>query len=138
MGGCDGGRTCCNDCSWPRAWSVSERGTSPTVCVLSVPVEASAGSVRDPGIEVEGTIGERPRTRGRRRRWFDWVIAFVRSEALAVFLWSRAAIWLGALLALFVIRPNRGLLAERLDVPRLTRDLGSVTDVWARWDSVHY
>jgi hypothetical protein len=55
-----------------------------------------------------------------------------------VFLWSRAAIWLGALLAFFVIRPNRGPLSVRLDVPRLTRDLGSVTDIWARWDSIPY
>jgi hypothetical protein len=55
-----------------------------------------------------------------------------------VFAWTPAAVWLGALLALFMIRPNRGPYGARLDVPRLTHDLGSVTDVWARWDSIHF
>jgi Dolichyl-phosphate-mannose-protein mannosyltransferase len=71
------------------------------------------------------------RTRGR-------VEAFLSSGAVRIFLWSRLALWAGALLAFFTIDPNRGPYAARLDVPRLTHDLGAVTDVWARWDSVPY
>jgi hypothetical protein len=63
---------------------------------------------------------------------------FLRSDALVVFFWSRLAIWVGALFALFAFDPSRAPYAARLDVPRLTHDLGSVTDVWARWDSIPY
>jgi Gpi18-like mannosyltransferase len=80
-----------------------------------------------PGSERAPGLSARPRVR-----------AFLDGEPFVVFLWSRGATWLGALLALFVIRPNRGPYGARLDVPRLTHDLGSVTDVWARWDSIHY
>ena len=62
----------------------------------------------------------------------------LRGDAFLIFFWSRVAIWIAALLALFVFDPNRGPYAARLDVPRLTHDLGPVTDVWARWDSVPY
>src|SRR5438477_3542662 len=64
--------------------------------------------------------------------------AFISSSPVQIFLWSRLALWAGALLALFAIDPNRGPYAARLDVPRLTHDLGAVTDVWARWDSVPF
>jgi dolichyl-phosphate-mannose-protein mannosyltransferase len=60
------------------------------------------------------------------------------SAPVRIFLWSRTAIWVGALFALFVFDPNRGPYAARLDVRRLTHDLGAVTDVWARWDSIPY
>ena len=62
----------------------------------------------------------------------------LRSFPVWTFLWSRAAIWVGALFVLFEFDPNRGVYADRLDVPRLTHDLGAATDVWARWDSVPY
>ena len=62
----------------------------------------------------------------------------LRDDAVQIFLLSRALTWLAALLALFVVDPNRGPYAARLDVPGLTHDLGSLTDVWARWDSVPY
>jgi hypothetical protein len=55
-----------------------------------------------------------------------------------IFLWSRAAIWAAALFALFVFVPNRHPRAARWDDPSLTHDLGAVTDVWARWDSVWF
>jgi hypothetical protein len=61
----------------------------------------------------------------------------VRS-AIEIFLWSRASIWLAAVLALLTLEPIRNPKAGRWDDPALTRDLGSVTDVWARWDSVHF
>jgi hypothetical protein len=59
-------------------------------------------------------------------------------EALEIFLWSRAGIWLAALLALLTLEPMRNPRAGRWDDPALTHDLGSITDVWARWDSVHF
>jgi hypothetical protein len=55
---------------------------------------------------------------------------------LDLFLWSRAAIWAGVLFAFLVFEPNRHPLADRWDRPELTRDLGFLVDVWARWDSV--
>jgi hypothetical protein len=64
--------------------------------------------------------------------------AGIRSYPFVTFVWSTVAIWVGALFASFVFDPNRGPYAARLDVPHLTHDLGSVTDVWARWDSVPF
>lgn len=58
--------------------------------------------------------------------------------AIEIFLWSRAGIWVAAVLALLTLEPMRNPKAGRWDDPALTHDLGSVTDVWARWDSVHY
>lgn len=58
--------------------------------------------------------------------------------ALELFLWSRLGIWLAALLAALTLEPLRNPRAARWDDPSLTHDLGSVTDVWARWDSVHF
>jgi hypothetical protein len=55
-----------------------------------------------------------------------------------IFLWTRTAIWAAALFALFVFVPNRHPRAARWDDPTLTHDLGAVTDVWARWDSVWF
>jgi hypothetical protein len=60
------------------------------------------------------------------------------NPAPEIFLWSRAAIWAAALFALFVFVPNRHPRAARWDDPSLTHDLGAVTDVWARWDSVWF
>ena len=57
---------------------------------------------------------------------------------LGIWLWSRAAIWAAALFALYTFQPNRNPLAYRWDDPRLTHDLGALTDVWARWDSVWF
>jgi hypothetical protein len=61
-----------------------------------------------------------------------------RSPVIEIFLWSRAAIWAAALFASLVFEPNRHPEAERWDDPSVTRDLGFVTDVWARWDSVWF
>jgi hypothetical protein len=59
-------------------------------------------------------------------------------SAVEIFLWSRLAIWLAALFAVVTLEPLRNPKAGRWDDPALTRDLGSITDVWARWDSVHF
>ena len=51
-----------------------------------------------------------------------------------LFLWSRLAIWAAALFALYVFQPDRNPRAYLWDGP-VFHDLGSFTDVWARWDS---
>jgi len=61
-----------------------------------------------------------------------------RSPAAEIFLWSRAAIWAAAFFAFLVFEPNRHPEAARWDDPSVTHDLGSFTDVWARWDSVFF
>jgi Mannosyltransferase (PIG-V) len=53
---------------------------------------------------------------------------------LGIYLWSRAAIWIAAIFALFFFEPNRHPDADRWDTARM-HDLGYLTDVWARWDS---
>jgi hypothetical protein len=55
-----------------------------------------------------------------------------------VFLWSRAAIWAAVVSAFLLFEPNRHPEADRWDRPELTRDLGLLVDVWARWDSVWF
>jgi Mannosyltransferase (PIG-V) len=60
------------------------------------------------------------------------------NPAPEIFLWTRAAIWAAALFSLFVFVPNRHPRAGRWDNPTLTHDLGAITDVWARWDSVWF
>jgi len=55
-------------------------------------------------------------------------------QALDIYLWSRAAIWIAAIFAFFFFEPNRHPDAARWDTPRL-HDLGYFTDIWARWDS---
>jgi Mannosyltransferase (PIG-V) len=62
---------------------------------------------------------------GQRHAW---------APALDIYLWSRLAIWAGAIFALFFFEPNRNPNADRWDTSRL-HDLGYATDVWARWDS---
>ena len=61
-----------------------------------------------------------------------------RNPAVEIFLWSRAAIWAAAVFAFLVFEPSRHPEAARWDDPAVTRDLGYVTDVWARWDSVWF
>jgi hypothetical protein len=74
-----------------------------------------------------------PRTEPR-----DLPLEAARSPAAEIFLWSRAAIWAAALFAFLVFEPNRHAQAARWDDPAVTHDLGPVTDVWARWDSVFF
>ncbi len=57
--------------------------------------------------------------------------------ALELFLWTRIAIWVGALLAFAWFEPNRHPLADRWDVAA-NHDLGWALDLWARWDSGWY
>ena len=98
----------------------------------------------EPGSATGQTGGARPENRdaygapgsarasrscGSRRR---------RDRPSASSLWSRAAIWAAALFAWLVFEPNRHPRAGRWDDPSLTRDLGWVTDIWARWDSVWF
>ncbi|HEX9351435.1 MAG TPA: mannosyltransferase family protein [Gaiellaceae bacterium] len=75
----------------------------------------------------------KPRTEPR-----DLTLEAARSPAAEIFLWSRAAIWAAALFAFLVFEPNRHPQAARWDDPTVTHDLGAMTDVWARWDSVFF
>ncbi|MEK6275253.1 MAG: mannosyltransferase family protein [Actinomycetota bacterium] len=68
----------------------------------------------------------------------DLPLESARNPAVEIFLWSRAAIWAAALFAFLVFEPNRHPEAARWDDPSVTRDLGSVTDIWARWDSIFF
>ena len=70
----------------------------------------------------------------RRAPRLDRRLPPLRNPAPEIFLWSRAAIWLAALLALYWFEPNRHPEADRWDTPRL-HELGALVDVWARWDS---
>jgi 4-amino-4-deoxy-L-arabinose transferase-like glycosyltransferase len=60
------------------------------------------------------------------------------NPAPEIFVWSRLAIWFAALFSFFVFVPNRHPRAAVWDDPKLTHDLGAITDVWARWDSVWF
>jgi hypothetical protein len=64
-------------------------------------------------------------------------IELASSPAVGIYLWSRAAIWLGAILAFYWFEPNRNPRASTWDSPSI-HDLGPFTDVWARWDSVFF
>jgi Mannosyltransferase (PIG-V) len=86
----------------------------------------------DPGVVV---AGQRVEQRPEARPLPPWRSA---RSAIEIFLWSRLAIWLAALIALLTLEPMRNPKAGRWDDPSLTHDLGSITDVWARWDSVHF
>jgi hypothetical protein len=75
---------------------------------------------------------------GRRRASLpELPLRAARNPALAIFAWSRAAIWLAALFAFLWFEPNRNPRAGIWDGPEL-HDLGWVTDVWARWDSLFF
>lgn len=53
-----------------------------------------------------------------------------------VYLWSRAAMWVGVLLAPLVVAAVPDPDTQTAAAQRVTTDLGTMTDVWARWDSV--
>jgi hypothetical protein len=62
--------------------------------------------------------------------------AFASNPAPAIFAWSRAAIWAAAIFAALVFGPSHDPRVKYWDRFHNTHDLGYVTDVWARWDSV--
>lgn len=70
----------------------------------------------------------------RRELRLEWA----RNPVPELFLWTRAAIWSVALFAFMAFEPNHHPRVARWDDPSVTRDLGYVTDVWARWDSVFF
>ena len=87
-------------------------------------------------------LTERPlRVADRTSRASAVASAFASVRAVAgVFVWSRVAVWLVALFTLLVFEPNRSVspVAAGSLNPKLTHDLGYVTDVWAHWDSVWF
>src|SRR5262249_36016551 len=81
------------------------------------------------------SAGQRVRERTARR---ELRVPRAGNPAPEIFLWTRAAIWAAALFSLYTFVPNRHPRANIWDIPALTHDLGSFTDVWARWDSVWF
>jgi hypothetical protein len=77
-------------------------------------------------------VGQRLREDLAARR--ELRIEHAGSPAFGIYLWSRAAIWLGAIFAFFFFEPNRHPNADRWDTARM-HDLGYFADIWARWDS---
>jgi hypothetical protein len=77
-------------------------------------------------------VGQRLREDLAARR--ELRIAHATNPVVDIYLWSRSAIWLGAIFALFFFEPNRHPNANTWDTARM-HDLGYFTDVWARWDS---
>ena len=61
-----------------------------------------------------------------------------RSPVFGIFVWSRVAIWAAAVFSYFTFQPNRHPSAFIWDDPKITHELGILTDVWARWDSVWF
>jgi hypothetical protein len=80
-------------------------------------------------------VGQRLREDRAARR--ELRLDLASGPALGIFLWSRAAIWLAALFALYFFEPHRHPNADTWDGPIL-HDLGAFTDVWARWDSAFF
>jgi hypothetical protein len=74
------------------------------------------------------------RVRRPRARVEQLELRSAQNPALELFLWSRLAIWIAAVLAFAWFEPNRHPNANRWDNEFL-HDLGWLTDVWARWDS---
>jgi hypothetical protein len=106
-----------------------------------------------PPSPLDHLFGERPQLRERLVRLLDREVArdahrrMIRRvvptgqrfrPVLDLFLWSRTAIWAAVVFAVLVFEPNRHPRAEQWDRPELTRDLGLLVDVWARWDSVWF
>jgi hypothetical protein len=79
-------------------------------------------------------VGAGQRVSERRAPRLDIRLPKAPNPAPEIFAWSRAAIWIAALLALYWFEPNRHPDADRWDTPRL-HELGAAVDVWARWDS---
>ena len=75
------------------------------------------------------------RVQERRVARRELALGRARNPVPALFLWSRAAIWAGALFAWLMFEPNRHPRADAWDEPS-THDIGTVVDIWARWDSV--
>ncbi len=82
-------------------------------------------------------MGAAQRVRERLGRQEELLLEATKNPAAEIWLWSRVGIWAAAVFALLVFEPNRHPRASVWDRPE-TRDLGFVTDVWARWDSVFF
>jgi hypothetical protein len=80
-------------------------------------------------------VGQRLREDRAARR--ELQIGRAANPAVGIFVWSRAAIWLGAVFSFFWFEPNRHPRAAVWDSP-LLHDLGYLSDIWARWDSVFF
>jgi len=60
------------------------------------------------------------------------------APVLELFLWSRLAVWAVAVFAFLWFEPRVHPGVAAWDDPSVTHDLGYVSDLWARWDSVWF
>jgi mannosyltransferase PIG-V len=83
-------------------------------------------------------VGAVQRVRERRSAQRDLQLTSTANPAPEIFLWSRLAIWAAAAFSFLALESSRNPRAFIWDRAALTHDLGFVTDVWARWDSVYF
>jgi hypothetical protein len=83
-------------------------------------------------------VGAVQRVRERRSAQRELLLTGTANPAPEIFLWSRLAIWAAAAFSFLALEASRNPRAVIWDRPRLTHDLGFLTDVWARWDSVWF
>jgi hypothetical protein len=86
---------------------------------------------------IDGAVGVGQRLREDRPVRRDMPAIRSTSPVVAIFLWSRVAIWLAAVFSFLWFEPNRHPNAARWDSPSI-HDLGYAADIWARWDSVFF
>jgi len=83
---------------------------------------------------IPAIVGAGQRLLARRAAQVELPPGKAPNPALGIFLWSRAAIWLAALLAWLTFEPNHHPHFHRWDRPWL-HDSGWFVGVWGRWDS---
>jgi Mannosyltransferase (PIG-V) len=86
---------------------------------------------------IERVVAVGQRVSERRTAAASFLTASRLRPTLEIFIWSRVAIWLGAVFAFAFFEPDRHPQADRWDTP-LLHENGWPADVWARWDSAYF
>ena len=87
-------------------------------------------------ISIAVSAGQRVRQAREARR--ELRPTFASNPAPVIFAWSRAAVWAAAVFALLALPRNSDPRVNYWDRFHNTHDLGYLSDVWARWDSVFF
>lgn len=85
---------------------------------------------------IRGAVGTGQRLSVRRPGDVARAVRAAVAPVLELFLWSRLGIWATVVFAYLWFEPRVHPNVAVWDDPAVTRDLGYLTDVWARWDSV--
>src|SRR5262249_26057310 len=112
-------------------------GERPHVCERRLCFWNGEDPVRQARI-ITSPVSAPERVQERRSARRELRLEWARNPVPELFLWTRAAIWATALFAFAWFEPNHHPNVARWDDPSVTRDLGWVTDIWARWDSVFF